>query len=439
MNHHQCRSRPPIRQGASTSYGGLNAGKRSICLDLASAGGRRIALWEPLAVGDAGGIERAISREGAALAGRLLPESLVERWCQAAADPGHWLRTAQADQPQFQMLTRMLSQGDVVRLAQATGRPDLLRLFNRPGWSDHVEGGADRFVAWTRPEVIGITTPMWMTLDDAMGLESPRAWIAPAETIFDNGSTTLSLAADGEFGLLLTMAHRGAEMRLRWMEPGEFLMGRQADTSKPQGPLAWPQHSVAIGRGFWIADSPCTSGFYGRLPTSALMLGAETPEPNRPMVGLNWLTVNDFLTRLVDILPVGWTASLPTEAEWEYACRAGSSGRYWWGDRPAADLAPFGLQARQPRPVRAFPPNPWGLHDLPGAVREWCLDDARMYEDLRGLSVVDPVGPTESDHAVIRGGLERAFGSSDRDVHLKSDSADNLGFRICLRFRAERS
>lgn len=389
------------------------------------------ALWEPLAVGDAGGIERAISREGAALAGRLLPLSLVDRWCEAARDPSHWLHRVMPTDPLLQTLEPLLAQGDVIRLARAGGQAGWLQLFGRPGWADQVDGSGEQLIAWTRAELIGVTTPMHMRWDEGQGLVTPRAWISPVGLLHESEALHMVLLADGEFGLSLRLVVQGVELGFRWMEPGVFLMGRQNTPGKTAGPPPGPQHAVHVSRGFWMAEVPCTVGLLNVLP-STLPVEAVS---GLPATRQTWHAADGVVGRLNTMLPSGWSADLPSEAEWEYACRAGTGTQFWWGDRPAADLAPFGLQARVSRPVRSYAPNPWGLFDMPGALREWCLDDARTYEDMRGLQLADPCGSIDGDHAVVRGGLEWARGAPDRERLPKDTEADDLGFRLCLRYR----
>ncbi|MFT4555567.1 MAG: sulfatase activating formylglycine-generating enzyme, partial [Planctomycetaceae bacterium] len=125
---------------------------------------------------------------------------------------------------------------------------------------------------------------------------------------------------------------------------------------------------------------------------------------------------------------------LPTEAQWEYACRAGTKTKYSFGNDVTmlAEYAWYGSNSeKQTHPVGLKKPNPWGLHDMHGNVDEWCFDGGRIYELA---SVIDSVGPTEmSVDRVIRGG---SWGDSARSVRAASrhaisvgDRHDSIGFR----------
>jgi sulfatase modifying factor 1 len=150
----------------------------------------------------------------------------------------------------------------------------------------------------------------------------------------------------------------------------------------------------------------------------------------------------------------GGNYRLPTEAEWEYACRAGTHSAYFWGENPDggggyANCADLTASAKYPKwpafnwrdgfvftsPVGSFKPNPWGLYDMIGNVREWCGDAFGPYGTA---DVVDPVGPVPRDGAafVLRGGswlrgpieCRSAFRSKD----VPFNRGDDIGFRLCM-------
>lgn len=132
---------------------------------------------------------------------------------------------------------------------------------------------------------------------------------------------------------------------------------------------------------------------------------------------------------------------LPTEAEWEYACRAGTETRFSFGNNEE-DLAEYAWYsanaADKTRPVRQKEPNAWGLYDMHGNVGEWCQDwfDERYYGQFAGEMAVDPMGPVVSRSRVIRGGSWIDYGrfcrSACRFASAPGVRIGYLGFRVCL-------
>jgi sialidase-1 len=131
---------------------------------------------------------------------------------------------------------------------------------------------------------------------------------------------------------------------------------------------------------------------------------------------------------------------LPTEAEWEYACRAGTTTRFYWGDDPDYEAIgehawwrgnSFVTQQRHPRKVAQLPPNPWGLFDMSGNVSEWCRDWHWFYFDG---TVTDPLGPEKADHRVLRGGSWLTTPGQCRSARRNHDEPlavhSDIGFRV---------
>jgi formylglycine-generating enzyme required for sulfatase activity len=235
-------------------------------------------------------------------------------------------------------------------------------------------------------------------------------------------------------------------VRWRWIPPGTFWQGSPED-EPGRWPDEGPRHLVTLTQGFWMADTPCTQ---------ALWKGVMGKNPSRfqgdqhPVESVSWNTVQDFLTELNQLIP-GLQASLPTEAQWEYACRAGSQTALYPSvagdgtiqikgerDAPALDpiawyggnsVAPAGIrnpwdskdweQKQIPhdrastQPVKGKLPNAWGLYDMLGNVYEWCRDG--WHKD-GSEHAIDPGGSKTggSDGSrVIRGG---SWGSYARFV-----------------------
>jgi formylglycine-generating enzyme required for sulfatase activity len=198
--------------------------------------------------------------------------------------------------------------------------------------------------------------------------------------------------------------------RFVWIPPGTFTMGSpptEVDRFDSEG----PQTAVTISRGFWMGKYEVTQGEYESV------IGTNpswfTGDPNRPVEQVSWQDATaycDALTqqaRAAGRIPCGYDYRLPTEAEWEYACRAGTSTRFSYGDDHGyTNLINYGWwdgnSGGTTRPVGQKLPNPWGLHEMHGNVWEWCQD--WWSESLPGGIAVDPQGPATGPGRMGRGG-----------------------------------
>jgi formylglycine-generating enzyme required for sulfatase activity len=224
---------------------------------------------------------------------------------------------------------------------------------------------------------------------------------------------------------------------MRWMEPGTFLMGSQEgkfDESKGELPQH-PQHPVTLSQGFWLADTPCTQALWQALmgENPSAFKSAEDADKH-PVGNVSFDDVQAFSVKLGEALPTGWLAGLPTEAQWEYACRAGTTTAYWWGDEPDDTQANWNQQQKGTTPVTKYAANPWGLYDMHGNVWEWCADAPRKYS---GRAERDPVSDREGTPRVVRGGSrgedpKYARATFRRTRHQGTRSVIQ-GFRFALR------
>ncbi|EXI82856.1 MAG: Serine/threonine-protein kinase pkn1 [Candidatus Accumulibacter appositus] len=243
-------------------------------------------------------------------------------------------------------------------------------------------------------------------------------------------------------GLYLDVDFAGVVQRFRWIEPGEFSMGspdNEAERHSDEG----PRHRVRLTAGYWLADTACTQALWqavmGRNPSHF------KDAPLNPVEQVNWDDVQAFLEKAQGMLP-GVKVDLPTEAEWEYACRAGSETPFSFGatitpaqanyngDRPY-DGGAKGLSRNKTVPVKSFAPNDWGLYEMHGNVDEWCADGQRPYD---GELHENPRGPEDREAPrVVRGGswfyAAGRLRSAYRDQWPRVYRSLYLGFRFSLR------
>jgi formylglycine-generating enzyme required for sulfatase activity len=233
-------------------------------------------------------------------------------------------------------------------------------------------------------------------------------------------------------------------LEMIWVEPGTFMMGQDG--------VATPVHEVTLTQGFYLGKYEVTQAQYEAVMTGNTDGLSATPSqfggnPNRPVEKVSWDDAQKFLTRLNEQqsgnLPNGWAYALPTEAEWEYACRAGTTTAYSWGDAITSGDANYnwdgdwntGSDFNRTRDVGQYSANPWGFFDMHGNVWEYCADAWGSY--ATGAQT-DPfnVGTTGSDR-VRRGGSWSFSGpnlrSASRKFYNPSNSTDSIGFRVALR------
>jgi formylglycine-generating enzyme required for sulfatase activity len=215
------------------------------------------------------------------------------------------------------------------------------------------------------------------------------------------------------------------DMEFVRIRPGEFTMGcSQGDQSCNED--EFPPHPVRIARGFQLGKYEVTVQQWATI----LLEGAVDHADGRFPVSAIWADVQEFLDRLNE-RDDGYIYRLPTEAEWEYAARAGTTGAH------GGDLDDMAWHATgRMHEVGVKKPNQWGLHDMLGNAGEWVQD---WYGPYRQAGVIDPTGPESSDHRVVRGGDSFAGDSgvrvSARSYALPSASR---GFRVVRERAPER-
>ncbi len=235
----------------------------------------------------------------------------------------------------------------------------------------------------------------------------------------------------------------GLGMRLLRIEPGSFLMGSPQGGDFDERPV----HRVTISRPFYLCATEVTNAQYEQFdPAHGKLRGklGMSKEDDEAVIFVSWHEADRFCRWLSE--REGRPYRLPTEAEWEYACRAGTTTEYWTGKtledkafHKNARMTWFPDPARTPKgdlvslAVGRTPPNPWGLFDMHGNVEEWCQDWYGPYEPG---DEVDPVGRARGDFRVTRGGSHSTtlefLRSANRSGTLPEDKSWLIGFRVAM-------
>jgi len=217
---------------------------------------------------------------------------------------------------------------------------------------------------------------------------------------------------------------------LAYIPAGTFTMGSPAGESMRQANET--QHQVTLSKPFWMGTTEVTNAQYRRFVEAT---GHREPEywddsrfnaPNQPVVGVSWTDAVAYAK---------WAGmSLPTEAQWEYAARAGTTTAHWSGDSES-ELARvgwyWGNSDERLHAVGEKPANAWGLHDVHGNVLEWTAD---WYGDYPGSSQTDPTGLGIGSYRVVRGGswlFNASFSRvANRYLYDPDYRVSYLGFRL---------
>ena len=243
----------------------------------------------------------------------------------------------------------------------------------------------------------------------------------PTTTIDVNGTPTTHLVPSAN------------NLDMIWCPPGTFMMGSPTTEAGRGGDET--QHQVTLTNGFYLGKYEVTQAQYESVMTgNSDGLNADPSHnnhkgSNRPVDTVSWNDVQVFLSRLNDMeetagrLPAGWKYVLPTEAHWEYACRAGTTTAYSWGNDINSSRANYNQNIGQTNNIGQCSSNPWGFFDMHGNVWEWVYD---WKADYPGGSQINPEGPGSALDKVLRGGNWNASGKSLR-------SAERHGTHINLR------
>jgi formylglycine-generating enzyme required for sulfatase activity len=238
-----------------------------------------------------------------------------------------------------------------------------------------------------------------------------------------------------------------APMNIVFVPPGTFRMGsptNEVDRWDWEG----PQTAVTLTKGYWMGKFEVTQGEYlavmGGNPSYFSTNNGYAEDLNRPVETVSWFDATGYCAaltareRLAGRISTNSVYRLPTEAEWEYACRAWTSTRFSYGDDPGyTNLTNYAWywdnSGGTTHPVGQKLPNPWGLYVMHGNVWEWCQD---WFGDYGGGVAVDPQGPPTGSDRVIRGGVwyygARDCRSANRINGYPGYRYGFIGFRVVL-------
>ena len=232
----------------------------------------------------------------------------------------------------------------------------------------------------------------------------------------------------------------GVQMEFVGIEPGTFMMGSPDSDSLAKN-IEKPQRQVTISKGFYLGKFEITQGQWnavmGNQPWSGKDKGYVQEDPNNPAVYISWYDVHAFIHTLNQAAGDS-LYRLPTEAEWEYVCRAGTTTGWSFGNDESQlrDYAwneqnAWKVGEQYAHAVGTKLPNPWGLFDMHGNVYEWVQDWYGLYSDS---SQTDPTGPASGATRIHRGGSDyhnaRYARSAYRYNSAPGDRWDNLGARL---------
>ncbi|MCC6694073.1 MAG: formylglycine-generating enzyme family protein [Candidatus Hydrogenedentes bacterium] len=224
-------------------------------------------------------------------------------------------------------------------------------------------------------------------------------------------------------------------IEFQWCPPGSFMMGSPlSEVGRFDNET---RHRVVISQGFWLGKYEVTQAQWVAVTGSNPSYFSSATSAIKPVEQVSWDDVQYFLAELnANKSAIGGPYRLPTDAEWEYAYRAKTTARFYWGEDPTeSDITDYawylGNASNETHNVGEMLPNDWGLYDMGGNVDEWCQD---WYADDPDGSFVDPQGPATGTSRVARGG---SWNSSPaycraalRDFFLPSSRNAVRGFRL---------
>ncbi|BCD96395.1 hypothetical protein MARGE09_P0595 [Marinagarivorans cellulosilyticus] len=255
---------------------------------------------------------------------------------------------------------------------------------------------------------------------------------------------------EDRYGLFQTLLLADVQVTFRWCPPGVFLMGSPEDEEGRINDET--QHKVTLTQGFWLMETAVTQQLWQAVMEKN---PSDFKGDLKPTENVSWFDCQHFIAEL-NRSYAGLEAALPTEAQWEYACRAGTATAFSFGDKQSLTLqqANYGGKWDEPNvnsgtcDVYRYTPSPWGLYQMHGNVWEWCQD---IWRDQINEDAIDPVAldaqadnstntetsePEASAKRVLRGGSWVHHGRRLRSAYRGSYRPDlrnlNVGLRLSL-------
>ncbi len=245
---------------------------------------------------------------------------------------------------------------------------------------------------------------------------------------------------EDKYGLWMSFTIKGVRQTFRWMEPGSFNMGSPEDEPARE---PWSSketlHKVNLRKGLWLADTTVTQELW------QVMMGnnpCNFKGEKRPVETVSWADAQKFIEKLNNVAP-DLSVRLPSEAEWEYGCRSGTTTPFSFGENITPDQVNYNgeypyatgqkdVYREETVEVKSLPCNSWGLYEMHGNVWEWCRD--WYQKDLGRDEATDPQGPKTGEGRVLRGGSwvgdGRLVRSANRLWDVPGDRDARIGFRL---------
>ncbi len=318
-------------------------------------------------------------------------------------------------------------------LFEARGLKLELEAILKPNWASRIwwnEKGLCSSIPWLNQEL----DSFWQS----SSTEANGNWLWPIPF------------GEDTFGPYVDLSVNKVTQRFRWLEPGTFWMGspenepERGGGGSEAGKGSETRHQVTLTQGFWLADTTVTQAFWQAVMGDNPSQFKDNAE--NPVEQVSWHDAQLFIGRLNGLIH-GLSAMLPSEAQWEYACRAGTDTPFSFGANITPEQVNYdgnypyagggkGLYREQTVPVKSLPVNPWGFFEMHGNLYEWCADHWQQH--ITAEPVADPL-ITEADRVaarVVRGGSWDIIGgnvrSADRAGFTPGYRFDNLGFRLAL-------